>query len=121
GDFEHCEVAVFVGKNPWQSHGFARARTLLPAIKHDPARSLIVIDPRRSETAELADFHLAVRPGTDAWCLAALVGVLAAEGLVARSWLDEHAVGLAEIEALFGAVSVADHAAMCGVDEELLR
>ena len=80
GDFEHCEVAVFVGKNPWQSHGFARARTLLTAIRHDPARTLIVIDPRRSETAAMADIHLAVRPGTDAWCLAALAAILVQDG-----------------------------------------
>ena len=71
GDFEHAEVAVFVGKNPWQSHSIPHARTTLKEIARDPARSLIVIDPRRTETAELADFHLQVRPGTDAWCLAA--------------------------------------------------
>ena len=74
GDFEHAEVAVFLGKNPWQSHGFPRARTVLKAIANDPDRSLIVIDPRRTETADLADFHLQVRPGADAWCLAALLG-----------------------------------------------
>jgi hypothetical protein len=68
GDFEHCEVAVFVGKNPWHSHGFARTRVVLREIQKDPDRSLIVIDPRRSETAAMADFHLATRPGTDAWC-----------------------------------------------------
>jgi anaerobic selenocysteine-containing dehydrogenase len=121
GDMEHAEVALFIGKNPWQSHGIPHARTTLKEIARDPDRALIVIDPRRSETAALADYHLAVRPGTDAWCLAALVAVLVQEGLVARAWLDEHTVGLAEIEALFGAVSVADHAAVCGVDEELLR
>ncbi|MDQ1243543.1 MAG: hypothetical protein QG550_2796, partial [Pseudomonadota bacterium] len=70
GDFEHCEVAVFVGKNPWHSHGFARTRVILRDIQKDPNRSLIVIDPRRSETAEMADIHLQVQPGTDAWCLA---------------------------------------------------
>ena len=58
GDFEHAEVALFVGKNPWQSHGFPHARTTLKEIARDPERSLIVIDPRRTETAELADFHL---------------------------------------------------------------
>ena len=84
GDMEHAEVALFIGKNPWQSHGIPHARTTLKEIARDPDRALIVIDPRRSETAELADFHLAVRPGTDAWCLAALVAVLVQEGLVAR-------------------------------------
>ena len=51
GDFEHCEVAVFVGKNPWHSHGFARTRVILRDIHKDPNRSLVVIDPRVSETA----------------------------------------------------------------------
>ena len=46
----------------------------------DPARSIIVIDPRLSETAALADFHLQIRPGTDAWCLAALVGIIVQDG-----------------------------------------
>src|SRR5437667_335652 len=77
GDFEHCEVAVFVGKNPWQSHSFPHARLTLKNIAKDPARSIIVIDPRRTETAELADFHLQVRPGRDAWLLAALGALLA--------------------------------------------
>ncbi len=121
GDFEHAEVALFVGKNPWQSHGIPRARTTLKEIARDPTAAMIVIDPRRTETAELADFHLPVRPGTDAWCLAALVAVLVQEDLVDRAWLAEHTVGLDEIEATFGAVAVADYAAVCGVDEELLR
>ena len=121
GDFEHCEVAVFVGKNPWQSHGFARSRTLLTAIKHDPARSLIVIDPRRSETAAMADFHLAVRPGTDAWCLAALAAIVVQEGLLARDWLGEHTTGLEAIEPALRTIPVAEYARICGVDVALLR
>ena len=47
GDFEHCEVAFFVGKNPWISHGIPHARTTLKAIATDPDRSMVVIDPRR--------------------------------------------------------------------------
>jgi len=121
GDFEHCEVAVFVGKNPWQSHGFARARVILREIQNDPARSLIVIDPRRSETAAMADFHLAVRPGTDAWCLAALAAVLVQDGLVAQAWVDEHTVGYPQVAEALRRVSVAAYAGICGVDEALLR
>jgi anaerobic selenocysteine-containing dehydrogenase len=121
GDFEHCEVAVFVGKNPWQSHGFARARTLLTAIKHDPVRSLIVIDPRRSETAAMADIHLAVRPGTDAWCLAALAAILVQDGLLARDWLAAHTTGLDAIEPALKGIPVTDYACRCGVDDAQLR
>jgi anaerobic selenocysteine-containing dehydrogenase len=121
GDFEHCEVAVFIGKNPWQSHGFARARATLRQIAKDPGRSIIVIDPRRSETAEMADYHLAINPGTDAWCLGALVAILVQEGLIVREWLAEHAVGLETVEPVFMAVPVAEYAQICGVPEERLR
>jgi anaerobic selenocysteine-containing dehydrogenase len=121
GDFEHSEVVVFVGKNPWQSHSFPRARPTLREIARDPARTMIVIDPRRSETAAMADIHLRVRPGTDAWCLAALGGVLVQEGLLDRDFLDAHTTGAgAPIEAL-AEVPVADFAARCGVEEELIR
>ena len=121
GDFEHCEVAVFVGKNPWQSHGFARARVILREIQNDPARSLIVIDPRRSETAAMADFHLAVRPGTDAWCLAALAAILVQDGLVAQAWVDEHTTGYPQVAEALRRISVAAYAGICGVEEALLR
>jgi anaerobic selenocysteine-containing dehydrogenase len=94
-DFEHCEVALFLGKNPWFSHSIPRARTTLREIAKDPARCLIVVDPRRTETAEIADIHLQVKPGTDAWLLAAMIGVLVQEDSIARDWLAEHADGLA--------------------------
>ena len=121
GDFEHCEVAVFIGKNPWQSHGFARARVAIRDMVKDPARSIVVIDPRRSETAEKADFHLAIKPGTDAWCLAALVAIIVQEDLVRRDWVAEHTTGYAEVEPQFRAIDVSAYAAACGVDEDCLR
>jgi anaerobic selenocysteine-containing dehydrogenase len=121
GDFEHCEVAVFIGKNPWQSHGFARSRATLRQIAKDPKRSIVVIDPRRSETAEMADYHLAIKPGTDAWCLAALVAILVQENLIAQEWLAEHANGLETIEPAFAAIPVSEYAQVCGVPETQLR
>lgn len=121
GDFEHTEVAFFIGKNPWQSHGIPHARTVLKEIANDPSRSMIVIDPRRTETAELADFHLQVKPGTDAFCLSAMVATLVQERLVDRTWLADHSDGYDEIETLFGAIDIADYAARCGVAEDLIR
>src|SRR4030095_1827042 len=101
--------------------GFARARATLREIARDPKRAIVVIDPRRSETAEKADFHLAIRPGTDAWCLSALVAILVQENLVRRDWVAEHTTGLDEVEPRFRAIDVAAYAAACGVDEDLLR
>ena len=120
-DFEHCEVALFVGKNPWQSHGLPRARTTLKEIANDPARSMVVIDPRRTETAELADFHLRVKPGTDAFCLGAMVAVLVQEGLLHDTWVADHVEGWDAVVEHFAAVDITDFAARCGVDEALVR
>ncbi len=122
-DFEHCDVALFLGKNPWHSHSLPRARVTLKAIAADPARTLIVVDPRRTETAELADLHLAVRPGTDAWLLVAWIGILLEEGLVDRAFLAEH-VAPGELETVAAAVRrlpVPDAIARTGLDPELVR
>ena len=120
-DFEHCDVAFFLGKNPWNSHSIPRARVVLKAIAKDPARTLIVVDPRRTETADLADIHLQLRPGTDAYLLAALLAILLEEGLVDRAFLDRHAVGLESVEAALRAVPIAAFCARAGLDEARVR
>ncbi|OBK17580.1 molybdopterin-dependent oxidoreductase [Mycobacterium asiaticum] len=121
GEFEHAEVSVFVGKNPWMSQSFPRARVVLNEIAKDPGRSIIVIDPVVTDTAKMADFHLRVRPGSDAWCLAALAAVLVQENLCDEAFLAEHVHGVEPVRARLRAVPVADFAQRCGVDEELLR
>ncbi len=120
GDFEHAEVAVFLGKNPWQSHGVQRARATLRDISKDPNRTLIVIDPRRTETADLADIHLAVRPGRDAWLLAGMIAVLVQEDLIDRPWLLEHTRGAEAVIAVFRSVDVQRCASACGVAADTL-
>jgi anaerobic selenocysteine-containing dehydrogenase len=121
GDFENAEVVIFIGKNPWQSHSFPRARPVLKELANDPERAMIVIDPRRSETAALADIHLQVRPGADAWCLAALGAVIVQEDLLDHEFVSAHTTGAESVLAAMAAVPVAEHAERCGVPEELIR
>lgn len=120
-DFEHAEVGMFLGKNPWFSHGIPRARTVLREMAKDPARCLIVVDPRRTETAELADIHLQVKPGTDAWLLSAMIATLVQENLVAHDWLAAHADGAEQVLPRFASVDVAAYSKACGVPEETVR
>ena len=120
-DFEHAEVAVFVGKNPWQSHGFPRARAVLREIAKDPARTLVVIDPRRTETAELADLHLQVRPGSDAFCLAALLAALVQENGIDGDFVREHTRGIEPVLAVLEEVPIAPYCARAGVPEDRVR
>ncbi len=121
GEFEHAEVSVFIGKNPWMSQSFPRARTVLNEIAKDPGRSMIVIDPVITDTAKMADIHLRVRPGTDAWCLAALAAVLVQEDLCNEAFLAEHVNGVEPVRDALRDVPVGDYAQRCGVDEELIR
>jgi anaerobic selenocysteine-containing dehydrogenase len=122
-DFERCDVAMFLGKNPWFSHSIPRARVTLKDIAADPARTLIVVDPRRTETAELADIHLAVRPGTDAWLLIALLAILIEDGAIDRGFLAAHAADgeLDTVIAALGRFSIAEAIAHTGLDEALVR
>ncbi|HTJ40445.1 MAG TPA: molybdopterin-dependent oxidoreductase [Kofleriaceae bacterium] len=92
-DFEHADVCMFLGKNPWFSHSIPRARVTLKEIAADPARTLIVVDPRRTETAEMADIHLAVRPGTDAWLLVAILRILIDEELYDHAFVGARVAG----------------------------
>jgi anaerobic selenocysteine-containing dehydrogenase len=120
-NFEHCEVGIFLGKNPWFSHSIPRARVTLREIARDPARSLVVIDPRRTETADLADYHLQVRPGTDAWLLAAMIAILVQDDRLDRGWLDAHTEGFDEVRPHFEALPVSRYCETAGVPEALVR
>ena len=120
-DFEHAEVAIFVGKNPWHSHGSPRTRVVLKAIAADPKRALIVIDPRRTETAELADYHLQLRPGSDAFLLSALCAVLVQEDLVAHEFLATRTNGYESVRASLCRIDVSIYAARAGISSETVR
>jgi len=121
GDFHHAEVSIFLGKNPWHSHGFDQARRVLKEIAKDDDRSMIVIDPRRSETADLADFHLGLKPGTDAFCVAAILGTLVQEDLINTGWLAEHATGTERILEVLAGIDIADFAERSGLTEDAIR
>src|SRR4051795_13217273 len=120
-DFANAEVAVFVGKNPWMAHGFPHARPTLKAIAADPGRALIVIDPRRSETAAMADIHLRVRPGGDAFLLAAMLAVLVQDDLLDHGFLDERTEHHEPVVAAAREVDVDQYARRAGVDAALVR
>jgi formate dehydrogenase len=121
GEFEHAEVSVFIGKNPWMSQSFPRARTVLNEIAKDPQRAMIVIDPVITDTAKMADIHLRVRPGTDAWALAALAAVVVQEDLCDNAFLAEHVTGVESVVEVLRTVDVGDYALRCGLDDELIR
>jgi anaerobic selenocysteine-containing dehydrogenase len=96
-DVHHCDLLFVIGANPWVAHGFPNARDHLNQIRKNPDRRMIVIDPRRTETAEMADLHLAVRPGADAFLLGAILATLVRRDAVDHEFLKRHTAGFDEV------------------------
>ncbi len=123
-DLDRTDYLVIIGANPLVSNGsLATAADFggrLKALRRRGGR-LIVLDPNRTRTAEMADRHLAVRPGTDGALLFAIVHVLFDEDLVDLGRLAEHVVGIEQVRAAaadFGPETVAGH---CGVSAQEIR
>lgn len=121
GEMQEADTVLFVGKNPWMSNGIQRARVLVRKLSKDPDKTMIVIDPRRTETAELADIHLAVKPGRDAWCLSAMIATVIQEDLLPHDWLEEHTSGLDAVLKRFESVDVETWSRFAGLDPADVR
>lgn len=114
-DVEHADYVLFIGTNPFQAHGIPNARDTLKEIKKDPNRTMVVIDPRRSETAKQADIHLQVKPGTDAFLMSAMLAIIINENLHDRAFLSQHCNDFAEVEQVLRTVPIADYAARADI------
>jgi len=115
-DFDKCDMLMLIGKNPMMSHHFQQARRRLARMSRDPDRLLVVVDPRDSETARIADIHLAIRPGTDALLIKAMISIILEEGLYHKPYIDRHADGLGEILPWFADFDVKAGLKVCDLD-----
>ena len=116
-----AEYVLIIGANPMQAHGIPKARPTINAISRDSERTLVVVDPRRTETAKKADLFLQVRPGKDAYLMSALLGVIIQEGLEDREFINTRTHGFEEIKPHFEAIPVAKYAAIAGIEETTIR
>jgi anaerobic selenocysteine-containing dehydrogenase len=123
-DVDRTDYLLMLGANPLASNGSLLTapdmRGRLRAIQERGGR-VVVVDPRRTRTAEVADEHLFIRPGMDALFLFALVHTLFDEGLAAPGPLAELTAGLEEMERLAADFSPESVARACGIDAETIR
>ncbi|WP_309097569.1 molybdopterin oxidoreductase family protein [Streptomyces sp.] len=120
-DLDRTDHLLLIGANPLESNGSLCTAPDFPGrLKALKARggTLVVIDPRRTRTARLADRHVAVRPGTDALLLAAMARVLFDEGLVDPT---PHVQGIEELSAALREFTPEAVAGACDVDAGLIR
>ncbi len=123
-DIERADLLVVIGANPVASNGSLWTvpdfRGKAKALRARGGR-LVVIDPRRTETAEIADAHHAIRPGADVFLLAALVHTLFDEGRVRLGRLAGHVNGVDELRQAVTPFSPERVAARCGLDAAAIR
>ena len=123
-DITRCDYLLMLGANPLASNG---SLWTVPDFKGKAkamqARGgkLVVIDPRRSETAAMADAHHFIRPGGDAFLMLGMLHTLFDEKLVRLGRLAPWVNGLADVEAAVAGFSADAVAARCGIAAETIR
>ncbi len=123
-DVDRTDYLLMLGANPYASNGSLMTAPDLPgrlqALRARGAR-LVVVDPRRTKTAERADEHIPIRPATDALFLFSLVHVLFADDLVDLGDVSEHVVGVDDVRRLAVAFAPEVVAPACGIDAATIR
>ncbi len=122
-DLDRTDFLLMLGANPYASNGSLCTAPDFPGrlerIQERGGR-VVVVDPRRSETAAKADQHLAIRPGTDAHLLAAIANTMFLEGLADPGRLAEHTNGLDDLPAALAPYTAAAVSPVCGLDESAI-
>ncbi len=119
-DIELSDCVLIVGSNMAYAHPIL-FRRLEAAKSSRPQMKIIVIDPRRTDTCELADLHLAIQPGTDVALFHGILHLLLWEGWIDRDFIDTHTEGYAELKALVHDYPPQRIAELCGVSVEQLQ
>jgi anaerobic selenocysteine-containing dehydrogenase len=123
-DLDRTDYLLLLGANPVASNGsmmaLGDARARLRGVRERGGR-VVLIDPRRTETAAIADAHHFIRPGGDAALLLSLLHVLFAEGLVDEARVDRVATGLAAVRAIAARFPPERVAAAVGVPAATVR
>lgn len=123
-DLDRCEHLLIIGANPAASNGsMMSAGDPMGRIRDISRRGgqVVVIDPRRTETADKADRHVFIRPGSDAWLLASLLQVIFAERLARPRHLAELIDGLDALRAAVADVTPAVAARRTGIAADTIR
>ncbi len=121
-DLEIADLIVLVGSNTAWCHPVVFQR-IVKAKELRPDLKIVVIDPRRTPTCDIADLHLPLKVGTDVWLFNGLLAYLQQQGAEDRRFIEAHTAGAA------GALIVADNTAgavdavarQCGVEPDVLE
>lgn len=120
-DHDQLDLLLGLGWNGWSSHGMPQTRRYLKSLSEDPNRTLVIVDPRPSETARYADIHLALAPGSDALLLKSMIAIILREGWHNLSFLNAHTTGWEDVAACFTDFPVEAALDVCGLEIDQVR
>ena len=116
-DIDHAQCIFIAGSNTAYAHPIL-FRRIEDARKKNPEIKLIVVDPRRTDTACAADLHLAILPGTDVVLFNAMLHVMLWEGWCDMAYIAAHTQGFDELKTTVQSFTPQHAATICGVDAE---
>lgn len=119
-DIAHSHALFITGSNTAFAHPIA-FRRIEDARKARPDMKLVVIDPRRTDTAEAADLHLALLPGTDIALYNAMLHVMLWEGWVNRDYIEAHTEGFDAVKKAVREYTPAMAATLCGLEKKAIE
>lgn len=118
-DFSHTDCLLAVGSNLPEQHPIIYWR--MKEARDLRKFPLIVVDPRVTVFAQMADMHLPINPGTDVVLLNSLAHVILKEGLADRNYIASHTSGFDAFAQLVEAYDPVSAAKICGIDEDTIR
>ena len=123
-DVDRTSYLLMLGANPFESNGSLATAPDWPGRLRrlrERGGKFVVVDPKRTKTAEEASEHVAIRPGTDAHLLMGMVHVLFAESLVDLGANAEYVVGVEDVARVAADFPPEVVAPMCGIDADVVR
>jgi assimilatory nitrate reductase catalytic subunit len=118
-DLDHADCIFIAGSNTAWAHPIL-FRRIEDAKAANPAMKIIVCDPRRTETADVADLHLAIQPGTDVMLFHGMLHVMLWEGWTRPDYIDSHTTGFDELKAIVRECTPELVSQVCGITKDAL-
>jgi assimilatory nitrate reductase catalytic subunit len=116
-DIDHAGCLFIAGSNTAFAHPIL-FRRIEDAKKHNPDMKIVVVDPRRTDTAQFADLFLPIQPGTDVALFNGILHLLLWDGMVDMAYINAHTEGFEAIKATVREYTPSMVAGICGIREE---
>jgi len=120
-DERNLDILILWGSNTYVAHNVNESRFLVRHFSEDPDKMVVVVDPRLSETARMADLHVPVRVGSDSLFIRGMLALILDEGWQDQTYLDKYARDFNQVKPWFTGFDYKEAFRVCGVPYEDAR